>query len=183
MRWIHGALAAHRQEEYDLKEEEEYPPYVWVKTSQWFLINRKHAELTNKHMDDRLLSWADEWYIGSLLKTYNLSHETNCDWQGPTYTNWSLGGDHPATYHSFDSDLLHRMRLSSVFADVKCEWQSALDQAVDPAHYLSLETWEHQGDVPGYQPMNSTCPLFARKLAPEVLDSFMMALWPAQLRR
>ena len=131
---------------------------MWVKTSQWFLMNGKHAELTDKHLDDSLLSCAHEWYIGSLLKTDNLENETTCDWQGPTNTNWTLDGDHPATYHSFDSDLLHRIRLSSVFADVKCDWQSALDQAVDPAYYLSLETWKRQGQAPAFQPINSTCP-------------------------
>ena len=73
--WIHGALALQARGE-DLEEQEEYPPCVGVKTSQWFLINCKHAKLTDKHIDDRLLSWADVWYMCSLLETYNLEHET-----------------------------------------------------------------------------------------------------------
>ena len=31
--------------------------------------------------------------------------------------------------------------------------------------------------------MNSTCPLVVRKLAPEVLDSYTPALWPAEVSR
>ena len=150
-----------------------------TKTSQWFLLNRAHALLASKHAEDRLLGLGDEWYIGTLLRTYGLQNETTCDWQGPTFANWTEGAGHPETYHDMSRDLLRRMRLSSMHAAVECKWQDALSQAADPARFFNTSNWEWRGHAPAFQPMHSTCPLFARKLAPEAQSSFMDALWPA----
>lgn len=46
---------------------------------------------------------------------------------------------------------------------------------------MSPETWEWHGKAPPFEPMHSTCPLFARKLAPETQDAFMAALWPERV--
>ena len=46
---------------------------------------------------------------------------------------------------------------------------------------MSSETWEWHGKAPAFEPLHSTCPLFARKLAPETQDAFMAALWPERM--
>ena len=46
---------------------------------------------------------------------------------------------------------------------------------------MSSETWEWHGKAPAFEPMHSTCPLFARKLAPETQDAVMAALWPERV--
>ena len=151
----------------------------WRKTSQWFLLNRKHAELATAHDDDWLLGNVDEWYIGTLLASFNVTSETTCDWQGPTYVNWTTGElQHPTSYKAVDGELLHRMRLSSIFADVHCDWRAALSQANAPGRFVNLKTWDWQGRAPAYIPMNGTCPLFTRKMLPEAQASYTAALWP-----
>ena len=52
-----------------------------TKTSQWFLLNRKHAELAVAHGDEGLLGLPDEFYLGTLLNSHRLHNETTCDWQ------------------------------------------------------------------------------------------------------
>ena len=52
-----------------------------TKTSQWFLLNRKHADLAVEHGDDGLLGMPDEFYLGTLLNSHQLHNETTCDWQ------------------------------------------------------------------------------------------------------
>lgn len=160
-------------------DDEGYLPYLMTKTSTWFLITRAHAELASTHVDDHILGLPDELYMGTLLKTYGLQNETTCDWMGPTYTNWTWGGWHPITYTEFDGDVLRRMRVASVFADVDCDWQAALDQAEDPGHFFSLSTNQWMGSAPEFRPMHGSCPLFARKLAVSARAGFMAALWPA----
>jgi len=149
----------------------------WSKTSQWFLLNRKHAELATAHDEDWLLGTWDEWYIGTLLASFNVTSETTCDWQGPTYVNWTTG-QHPLSYEAVDGELLHRMRLSSIFADVHCDWRAALSQANDPGRFVDLRTWDWKGRAPAYVPMNDTCPLFTRKMLPKAQASYTAALWP-----
>ena len=46
---------------------------------------------------------------------------------------------------------------------------------------VASETWEWHGKAPAFEPMHSTCPLFARKLAPETQDAYMAALWPERV--
>ena len=157
--------------------EEEYPMYKFTKTSQWFLLNRNHAELAARHADDWLLNTSDEWYLGTLLNTFDLGNETTCDWQGPTYTNWTADSWHPTAYHSMDSDLLRRMRLGSIF-DVDCNWEDALAQAEEPGRFIDVRKWDWRTDAPAFRPMNNTCPLFARKIVKDAQPSFMATLWP-----
>ncbi len=149
----------------------------WSKASQWFLLNRKHAELAAASDHDWLLATWDEWYIITLLASFNASRETTCDWQGPTYVNWTWG-EHPENYAAVDGEQLHRMRLSSIFAGVRCDWRAALSQAADPGRFVDLRTWDWKGRAPALVPMNSTCPLFARKMMPKAQASYMAALWP-----
>lgn len=120
--------------------EEEYPAYKNFKTANWCLLNRAHAELAGEHGDDWLLKYKDEWYLGTLLNTFNLQNETTCSWQGPTYANWTDAlWAHPTTYRAASSDLLRRMREGSVFADVRCDWQAAMSQAADQGRFVGAE--------------------------------------------
>ena len=158
--------------------EEDYPDYNYTKSGQWFLLNRAHAELAIQHADDTLLSMPDEWYLATLLKTYHRQNETTCDWQGPTYTNWSLAdSDHPFTYRAVDAEQLRRMRLGSTVA-AKCDWEAALAQAASPGHFVDITTWDVHEEPTAFVPMHATCPLFVRKLAPEAQAGHMAALWP-----
>ena len=158
-------------------EEEEYPDYEYGKSSQWFLVNRAHAELASQHADDTILNLPDEWYMATLLKTYHRQNETTCDWQGPTFTNWSGGIDHPFTYRAVDAGQLRDMRLGSTRA-AECDWQAALAQAGDPGRFVDIITWHLHEEPAAFEPMDATCPLFARKLAPEAQASHMAVLWP-----
>ena len=126
---------------------------------------------------DTILNLPDEWYMATLLKTYHRQNETTCDWQGPTYTNWSGGIDHPVTYRSQDADQLRRMRLGST-TGVDCDWEAALAQAASPGRFVDVMTWDLHDEPAAFVPMDAHCPLFARKLAPEAQASHMAALWP-----
>ncbi|KAK9840605.1 hypothetical protein WJX81_004089 [Elliptochloris bilobata] len=118
--------------------EEAHAAYHVTKTSQWFLLSRAHA-------DEQLLGQLDEFHLGTLLDSHRLQNETTCDWQGPTCVNWTIPGDHPHTYHTFDAGLLRRMRRSSIFA--------------------GMEHMEFAGPMNPW-PAHASRPLFDRKLAP-----------------
>lgn len=45
---------------------------------------------------------------------------------------------------------------------------------------MSLVRWEWGAEPPEFVPMPPSCPLLARKFAPEATDSLIAALWPAQ---
>lgn len=77
-----------------------------------------------------------------------------------------------------DSKLLIHMRKPSLFPDAEIKWQAALSQAADPRCFVHIASGEWLSHPPAFVPMNSTCPMFARKVAPEALSSFMAALWP-----
>ena len=65
--------------------------------------------------------------------------EQRHEWQGPTYVNWTEPiGSHPETYHDFGADLLRRMRQSSIFATVICDWQYALAQAEHSGRFVDV---------------------------------------------
>lgn len=105
--------------------------------------------------------------------------------QGPTYSNWSKQADdakswgwHPATYRTMDGALLARMRQSTPRWDVACDWAAAL--AAVPGRFMSLAHWEWGAEPPGFEPLPPSCPLLARKFAPEATDSLIAALWPDQ---
>ena len=131
-----------------------------------------------QHGDDSLLNLPDEWYLATLLRTFNKQNETTCDWQGATFTNWTLADDkHPLTYRAVDADQLRGMRLGSSDG-AACDWEGALAQAADPGRFVRVTVWDLQEAPAAFEPMNATCPLFARKLAPEGQASHMAALWP-----
>ena len=139
--------------------EEDYPQYNYGKSGQWFLLNRAHAELAIQHADDALLSMPDEWYLATLLKTYHRKDETTCDWQGPTYTNWTVGDtDHPLTYRAVDADQLRRMRLGSTVA-AECDWEAALAQAASPGRFVDITTWEVHEEPAAFVPMDTFVPM------------------------
>ena len=68
-----------------------------------------------------------------------VASEQSCEWQGPTYVNWTEPiGYHPETYHDFGAGLLRRMRQSSIFATVICDWQYALAQAEHSGRFVDV---------------------------------------------
>ncbi|KAK9834890.1 hypothetical protein WJX81_006802 [Elliptochloris bilobata] len=162
--------------------DEEHEWQMW-KSHQWWLLTRPHAHLASLHPHTDLLELPDELYIPTLLRTHGRANETTCDWQGPTYGNWTYQADdpeswgwHPATYHSLDAGQLARMRQSTPRWDVACDWAGAL--AAVPGRFMSLAHWEWGEVPPEFTPMPPSCPLLARKFAPEATDSMMAALWP-----
>ena len=154
-------------------------PHSNTRPSQSFLLNHRHAVLANMHLHEYLFSSPEEGFLGGLMHLYHFENDTTCDGQGPTYANWTRQEKHAATYHSVSSDLLISMRLSSASADVICDWRVALAQGADLAHFHSVATQVWLTVAPEFKPMHSSCPLFARKLAPEALSSYMAALWHA----
>lgn len=155
---------------------------VW-KTATWFVLTRVHAHLVLAHPHKFLLEIADEYYISTLLRTLDRANETTCDWAGPTYTNWTdptdpdmEGASHPRTFHALDSSLLDRMRRSSSFRDVSCDWRAAVDTAA--MQFSSLREWAVEAWPPDYLPMPETCPLIARKFAADATESVIASLWP-----
>ncbi|KAK9834873.1 hypothetical protein WJX81_005657 [Elliptochloris bilobata] len=154
----------------------------WVKSATWAVLNRKHAEIVSRTHDDFLLSLPDEWYLSTVLYTHNLQNETTCDWQGPTYQEWTAADtDHSVTYHSVTLDMLRRMRLGSSYVGVVCDWEAAISQAADPGRFGDTRMQKWRGEARAFQAMNDTCPLFMRKLAPDGQASFMAALWEGEL--
>lgn len=58
--------------------------------------------------------------------------------------NWTEPiGYHPETYHEFSGDLLRRMRQSSIFATVICDWQYALAQAEHSGRFVDVGAHPH----------------------------------------
>ncbi len=155
---------------------------VW-KTATWFLLTRPHAHLVAAYPHKFLLGIADEYYISTLLRTLGRAGETTCDWAGPTYTNWTDpvdpdmdGQSHPRTFHALDGGLLQRMRRSSSFRGVACDW--AAGAAAVEWQFSSLLEWTVDAWPPDYAAMPETCPLLARKFAADATPSVIAALWP-----
>ena len=77
-----------------------------------------------------------------------------------------------------DAALLARMRQSTPRWTVACDWAAAL--AAVHGRFMSLAHWEWGAEPPKLVPMPPSCPLLARKFAPEATDSLVAALWPDQ---
>lgn len=89
------------------------PDLHWRKSSQWFALNRKHAELVahdrevlslfGKHcyvgwddQEDRHRDCvSDQHYVPSLLAMYGLDNETTCDVTGGTAWQWAAATQDP----------------------------------------------------------------------------------------
>ncbi|PRW58041.1 Transcription initiation factor TFIID subunit 13 [Chlorella sorokiniana] len=85
------------------------PDKHWRKSTQWFVLNRRHAEVVahdtelmavfGRHCsvgEDKELGRfreciSDQHYIPSLLAMYGLDNETSCDPSGGTYERWVHG--------------------------------------------------------------------------------------------
>ena len=93
-----------------------------------------------------------------------------CARQGPTYVNWTEPiGSHPEMYHAFDADVLRRMRQSSIFATVICDWQYALAQAEHSGRFVDV-------GAPSYQ---DTCTVPLSEHGPLASEAFLLDV-PAQ---
>eukprot|EP01026_Neomeris_dumetosa_P069926 TRINITY_DN6940_c0_g1_i10.p1 TRINITY_DN6940_c0_g1~~TRINITY_DN6940_c0_g1_i10.p1 ORF type:complete len:574 (+),score=51.01 TRINITY_DN6940_c0_g1_i10:3-1724(+) len=116
----------------------------WRKSQQWFVLNRPHAELVvrDSHVSEmfKRYCWSyydpiymsqhvcisDEHVIPTLLATYGLDYETDCQGVG-TYTNWKRGGWHPHTYTQHE--IRPRMLREARGPKPECNMQSTIDQA------------------------------------------------------
>jgi hypothetical protein len=107
------------------------------KTSQWCIINRRHADLMLKYKD--YLKWfskiyaADEHCYITNIMHHNLENEI-CNEFDPTYVNWSKGGPRPLTYNSItDENLLLLVSSKHLFArkfDKGCDLSALNDHIV-----------------------------------------------------
>ena len=77
-----------------------------------------------------------------------------------------------------DAALLARMRQSTPRWTIACDWAAAL--AAVPGRFMSPAHWEWGAEPPEFEPLPPSCPLLARKFAPEATDSLIAALWPDQ---
>ncbi|GAB4818184.1 hypothetical protein N2152v2_005230 [Parachlorella kessleri] len=92
----------------------------WRKSSQWFMLTRRHAEAVvadeTVHLSflrhcrtgyDRYTRAyrsciSDEHLIPSLLASLGEDRNTTCDWSGGTFIDWSEGGNHPRSFWAPD---------------------------------------------------------------------------------
>lgn len=70
-------------------ETDQLKRHHWRKSSQWFVLNRLHAELANadRHVEEqfhrfcytnRSVCVSDEHYLPTLLASYGLEQQTDC---------------------------------------------------------------------------------------------------------
>ncbi len=108
----------------------------WRKSSQWFVLTRPHAALAiaddhvqeifrrycySNHTHGLPLCVSDEHFLPSLLASYGLDDETDCQGLGH-YADWSLGGWHPRSLTAADvaSGRLPTLLQSSGAAGWRC---------------------------------------------------------------
>ena len=103
----------------------------WRKSSQWFALQRKHAEIVvndqeveesfkkycNLAMDPDLGRVrdciSDEHYIPVLMAVHNVENEMDCSSWGISALDWSRGGAHPKSYDNpleITQDLIYSLR-------------------------------------------------------------------------
>eukprot|EP01025_Chloroclados_australasicus_P018726 TRINITY_DN1995_c0_g2_i3.p1 TRINITY_DN1995_c0_g2~~TRINITY_DN1995_c0_g2_i3.p1 ORF type:complete len:915 (-),score=66.80 TRINITY_DN1995_c0_g2_i3:1189-3741(-) len=116
----------------------------WRKSQQWFVLNRAHTELVvrDQHVAEmfKRYCWSyydpiyksqhvcisDEHVIPTLLGTYGLDFETDCQGVG-TFTDWKRGGWHPHTYSNVE--IKPRMFREARGSKPECNSQFAIDSA------------------------------------------------------
>ena len=106
------------------------------------------AQCIDKVCPDMLSCWEGHALLSGRVVEAAFEHperiaraasEQSYGWQGPTFVNWTEPiGYHPETYHEFGADLLRRMRQSSIFATVICDWQYALAQAEHSGRFVDV---------------------------------------------
>lgn len=123
------------------------PDWHWRKSGQWFMLNRKHAELLAhdqevahtfaKHcytgydqQEGRQRDCASaEHYLPSLLAMYGLDNETNCDPSGGTAWAWQ-----PPINGPKDSPVPKTFQPGHVTAELFASLRSTVRRAPDEQH-------------------------------------------------
>ncbi|BDA47491.1 probable glycosyltransferase BC10 at C-terminar half [Coccomyxa sp. Obi] len=165
----------------------------WRKSSQWFAVTRKHAQLVleDTHIldlfqrycqnawDNDVNRWrdcfSDEHYMPSLLAYLQLGHETDCVGR-LVGVDWSQGGAHPRSYSVQDvnPDKMVSLRLWANKCDDQEAIRSSAGQFVYEADLQQLGSSPGAcGGPGGYNgtALGYDCPLFARKFPRETASA------------
>ncbi|CAL8472071.1 g11613 [Coccomyxa elongata] len=165
----------------------------WRKSSQWFALTRKHAQLVleDTHIldlfqrycqnawDNDVNRWrdcfSDEHYMPSLLAYLQLGHETDCVGR-LVGVDWSQGGAHPRSYTVQDVNP-DRMASLRQWAD-RCNDQEAIRSSA--GQFVYEADLQQLGSSPGAcaaaggyngSALSYDCPLFARKFPRETASA------------
>ncbi|EIE23577.1 hypothetical protein COCSUDRAFT_41776 [Coccomyxa subellipsoidea C-169] len=164
----------------------------WRKSSQWFALSRKHAEIVlddtyildlfqrycQNAWDNDLNRWrdcfSDEHYMPSLIAYKQLGHETDCVGR-LVGVDWSLGGAHPRSYTAQDinPDKMASLRLWDDTCDDQEAMRLSADQFVHEANLGRLGSSRGVCSLPSYNgsALSYDCPLFARKFPRETASA------------
>lgn len=169
---------------------------TWRKSSQWFALQRRHAEIiaeeeiVNAVFEKECYAVAnsrfcvsDEHYIPTVLALKGSDEECACDGEA-THVKWPGNFFHPKTYEA--SDATEDILRTELRGEAACpEGIELAEQAMYALEAAAAEAEEkpigpediseamHGARVPR---MKASCPLFARKIAPDAEEEWRRLL-------
>jgi len=162
----------------------------WRKSSQWFALQRKHAEIVveDEEIEESFRKYcnmavdpdrgnrirdciSDEHYLAVLLAVNNLENETDCSSWGISALDWSKGGAHPKSYSNLKEitpQLVYSLRGGADKMAAAEKAQRAAQKQFWPCERVPKTVQECLlvPEPPKFEPISGSPMLLARKFPP-----------------
>ncbi|KAK9829906.1 hypothetical protein WJX72_008600 [[Myrmecia] bisecta] len=169
------------------------PAWLWRKSSQWFTLTRRHAQLIDSDVEldalfeqhcvrgwDEALNRArgcypDEHYFPTLLAYYGLEKETSCA-SNTVYVDWRGADSHPRSFQP-EEVTAKRVRRIREGKRRKCNGEVVIRQSL--AMFVAtanMTSYSCKRSRPTYNSQlisKGACSLFARKFEAPTVSSVM----------
>ena len=171
----------------------------WRKSSQWFALQRKHAEIVVKdeEIEESFRKYcnvafdpdlkrvrdciSDEHYIPVLMAVHNLEEEMDCSSWGISALDWSRGGAHPKSYDNpqkITPQLIYSLRGGADKAAAAEKAQIAAQKQFWPCDRVpkTVEECRLVPESPKFQPISGGPMLLARKFPPGTVEAVALLM-------
>ncbi|KAL4537779.1 hypothetical protein Ndes2437B_g08880 [Nannochloris sp. 'desiccata'] len=158
----------------------------WRKSSQWFALQRKHAEIVvnDEEVEDSFKKYcnmafdpdlnrirdciSDEHYIPVLMAVHGLENEMDCSSWGISALDWSRGGAHPKSYadpQEITPQLIYSLRGGAEKAEAAEKAQISAQKQFWPCETVpkTVEECTLVPEPPEFEPITGGPMLLARK--------------------